>query len=671
MNRHRPLGAFLGPRHNGGMTKLRCAIALFATAAASASCKKEEAKPAEPGAAKVEAGKEGASASAEAGKAAAAQVAAQVGVDPGPVEHKEGATAVLAAVQGTVEVRRLGEETFAPAKANAALYGGDQIRTGDGARATVAFPDESVAEVAEASTLSIGSRVATADPASSAAILAGVARFSVSPRAPAEGPFLVFAPAGVIATKGTAFGVGVAADGDARVGVETGSVEVSGLAAFDAPVTVEAGSAVDLAAAGSVAAPAPWPADDWGAWRAQADANLDVAATVDAHSTAMAQLATELDAAYADLQALGTTVASFEASASAKAGDTAKYEASLPEGAAAIDASFLAALRLELLTHAYEAHAALATDLYVRSPDVVVWAPVAPRVSAAVLWPKRFDVTAAVYLEPLRVQYYVHHPVGRVHAELVGIAVPAFYAKVTPPPVPDVRAKLKFKVFAPPVVVATAVARPVYIAAPSVDWRAHVKVKVAPPRAKVAFYVRPPDFKASAIVGAQVKAQVAPLFAIRPPQVRGEIQGAWKVAIGQQIHVEPPDLAAAAKARAQFKVGVGVPDVRAGVGARVGAGAQMPAVAVPDVKGGVKAGIKARVDVPDVKAKVKVQVPDVKARIKAGADVVGGAAAKAKAGIKAGAAVKVKAPEVKVKAPSVKVKAGASVKAGGKLKLGN
>ena len=63
--------------------------------------------------------------------------------------------------------------------------------------------------------------------------------------------------------------------------------------------------------------------------------------------------------------------------------------------------------------------------------------------SAAVLWPKRFDATAAAYFEPLRVQYYLHHPRGRVNAELVGVAVPEFYAKVTPPELP--RAKVAGK----------------------------------------------------------------------------------------------------------------------------------------------------------------------------------------------------------------------------------
>ena len=110
---------------------------------------------------------------------------AKVGVEPGPVQHTEGATAVLADREGTVELRRLGEEGFVAIDESEPLYQGDQLRAGDGARATVLFPDESTVELAEGSTLAIGSRVATADPASSAAVLEGVARFSVSPN---DGP---------------------------------------------------------------------------------------------------------------------------------------------------------------------------------------------------------------------------------------------------------------------------------------------------------------------------------------------------------------------------------------------------------------------------------------------------------------------------------------------------
>jgi hypothetical protein len=659
------------------MRNLRCAVtALSLVATLATGCQKDDKKPeVAPSATEGKAADPAATGDRAATdvKVDTGALAAKVGVDPGPVERKDGAAAVLAGGEG--EVKKLGEETFADAKAGTALYTGDQVRTAAGGQASIVFPDESTAELAELTTVGIGSRVATADPASSAAVLVGVARFTVSARAPAEGPFLVFTPAGVVATKGTVFGVGVAAGGEARVGVEDGAVEVAGAVALDAPVTVEAASAVEVEAAGTVGAVSAWAEDDWGVWRDSAEADLKVDAAFDAHVAALDDLAVELEAGYAELAALGDASASFEAEAAAdaSAGDSAGYEASLPEGAATIDASFLAATRLELLTFAYAAHATAAADLYVRHPDVVVYAPAAPRISAAVLWPKRFDATAAAYFEPLRVQYYLHHPRGRLNAELVGVAVPEFYARVTPPEVPraKVAGKLKWKAFVAPQVTATAIARPVYIAAPSVDWRAKAKIHAAPPRGKVSFWVRPPELKAKAYLGADIKARVTPVFAVVPPAPRGQLKVDWKARIGGKIKVAPPDLRAAASARARYQVGIGAPDLRAGANAKVGAKVAVPDVRVraPEVKAGAKAKIGARVVVPDVKAKVKVAVPSVKAKVKGGVDAVGGVAGRAKAGVKAGANVKVKAPQVKIKAPSIKVKGEA--KASGKLKIGN
>ena len=99
-----------------------------------------------------------------------------------------------------------------------------------------------------------------------------------------------------------------------------------------------------------------------------------------------------------ELDASADNVATFEASAAgwAQANDSAAYQASLPEASANIDASFALGGRVEALTWANASHGQLAGDLYLRHPDVVdaPWAPIAPRLDAAVLWPTRFEVTA-------------------------------------------------------------------------------------------------------------------------------------------------------------------------------------------------------------------------------------------------------------------------------------
>ena len=85
---------------------------------------------------------------------------ADPGVEAGGIERdkEEGPSAVITAASGTVEVRRVGETEFQPAKVNTELYPGDQVRTAEGGTATVTMADESVVEVAEVSTIAIASR---------------------------------------------------------------------------------------------------------------------------------------------------------------------------------------------------------------------------------------------------------------------------------------------------------------------------------------------------------------------------------------------------------------------------------------------------------------------------------------------------------------------------------
>jgi hypothetical protein len=623
---------------------------LWATVILSAACSKDEGKPSAE-AATVKAAE-------SAPRAENAALIAQIGVEPGPVEQKDGPAALLAKVSGPIELRRLGEETYAVAKQGDVLFAGDQVHAAAGAGAVILFPDASTAELAELSSLAIGSRVAAADPASSAALMEGVARFSVSPRAPGEGPFIVFTPAGLVATKGTVFGVGVAADGDARVGVESGEVEVAGAVAFDAPLSLEASHAVELSAAGQLAAKTPWPQDDWGVWRDQADADLNVAAAASLHADALVALAADLEHSYDAVARLGAEVASFEADVAAKASanDAAGYRAQLPAGALAIDASFLAALRVEWLTHAYAARALLAQELYVRHPEVVAWTKLEPRLQAAVLWPKRFDATTVTFFEPLRIQYYLHHPRGRAHAQLVGIAVPSFYAGVAPPELAGagIRSKLGFKPFTPPEVRATATARPVWIAAPNLRWHAKLNADVAPPRGKVAFWVRPPQLKSKAMLNADIKAKVVPAFAVRPPQARGQLKGKAGFALGHKIKVARPDLDAAAKARTSWTLAGSAPKVEAGAERELTAKAKLNAKAkAPEAKGKLSA-----------KAKLGLAEAKFSAKKRALATSTADARVNSKAEAKAGAELKLKAPEVKP--PQVKV----SGKASAKFKLG-
>ncbi len=590
------------------------------------------------------------------------------GVEAGGIlrDASEGAGGVITAAAGTVQVRRVGEAEFTEAKADTALYAGDQVRTGEASTATVVLADESTIEVAEVSTIAISSRDASADPASGAAVLAGLARFSVTPRAPGEGAFTVYTPTAVVLTKGTVYAVGVAIDGSARVGVESGEIEAVALANLDAPVAVTGGNAAEFGMTGG-AEVAAWPADDWGTWRDDADAGVTVEAAVDAHGEALEALGAELTAAYATLDAEATAAATFEATAatSLDAGATADYQAAAPGGVLAIDASFDLATKIQALTWAYAGHASLATDLYVRHPEVKGhWEVVSAKADAAILWPKRFELTADAYLTPLRAQYYVHHPRGRVRAALVGIEVPTFYAAVNVPPPPraEIDAAIKVKLWAPPVIKVTAQARPVWIAMPDASWHASIKVKPAAMRGKARWYVRPPQLKAKALLGVTASGTWTTGLKVNPPALRADLRGKLTIKpVGTRIKIKAPDLAAAARARLSIKLDahgglpgdvvvidhrggasaggkIEVKDHRDDLGAAIGAGIGGK-IEIKDHRDDVKGGAGGKIEIKDHRDDVKGDV-DGKIKVKDKRDK-GAGAVKGGISIKGGASIKI------------------------------
>ena len=448
----------------------------------------------------------------------AAKLAEEVGVEPGPWERPkdEGGAAYVSEKEGTVEVRRTGEETFsALGLDDLQLFAGDQLRTGADSSALVTLVDETVVEVAADSTVAIGDRDAGADPASSVAVLYGVARFSVSPRGEGEGPFLVYVPSGIVGAKGTTYGVGVAATGQVRVGVESGTVEVVGSAKLDAPTSIAAGQVVLVTPDGEVGATADFKTDDWGEWRATAEADVEPKKLAEYHASKIEDLEKDTRDAYDDLADLSdeATAGATKAGEFEAAADPAGYEAAEPEVATAVESAYLESLRLQYLTYAMMHHAYVVDELYVRYPDEVrpVYVTVAPAVRAVPLYHKKYHYVVHEAVLPLRPIYYVHHPVGRVHAVAVGVPVPVFYASVKLKPLPPGHAKrlLGPAYYYPPAIVAPVRVKHVVYGPPIPGWNAHVKVRPAPMRAKV-WYARPAH--PGRLVGVKVVARPHTVF---------------------------------------------------------------------------------------------------------------------------------------------------------------
>lgn len=542
-----------------------------------------------------------------------AALASAIGIAPGAVMPDDDAGAdAVATGEGELELRRLGAELFEPHKGELKLWAGDQVRTGAGGSATIVLADQSVVELAEQTAVAIGDRDAGADPASSVAVLYGVARFSVSPRGPGEGPFLVFTPAGVVAAKGTTYGVGVAVDGSARVAVEEGEVEVAGQADPTATVSVPADQQLVISPAGELPKPAAVEGD-WGAWRDGTEADADPKVLVRDHRAQLDVLVPAIDADYGELadltteaHGIGGQAADYEA-----AGNTAGYADVEPGWGASIEASFLASLRLEQLTFAALSHAYIAEELYARHPDQVgpIWVDVRPRIRGAVLYEKKYEAAVHADVAPIRPLYYRHHPRGRAHAAAVAVTLPPFYrGKLKPLPDGAVRARLKMKVYRPMFTPAVDHKKTVIVAAPPVGWRA--KVQVAPhAHAHGRWYARPATPRARLMVGVKVVNPLRPVFraaaapikrAALKVELRGHGQGRAHMGVRGRMH-KP--------SRVEMRAG-------GGAGAKVKVKAVGP-------RGKVKAGVvvEPRASVPLPKVKMpKVKVPKVKAgvRVKAG-----------------------------------------------------
>lgn len=679
-------------------TRLLAAVCLLAASGCSKGDKNKNDQAGQAGestAGKTVAAPEGGdkAAAAEGDQAAAdpATLAKDVGVEPGPWQYddKEGASAVLSSADGTVEVRRVGVETWAKAAANDTLHEGDQVRTDDAGKATVTLADQSVVELAEQSAVAIGSREATKDPASSAAVLYGVARFTVAPRAAGEGAFLVYTPDGVVATKGTVYTVGVVASGATRVGVESGQIEVAGSAKLDAPVPVASGKAVLIAPSGEVGAVQPVGDEDWGAWRDGAEAEVDPAEAAKYHTGEVASIEGDLGEAYGELddQASQVDEAEAQAEAAQKANDPKAYEAAAPTIGAGVDASFALSLRLQYLTYALMSHAYVANALYVRHPDLaVVIDPARPRLAAAVLWHKKYHAVAATRIQPMRVYYYYHEPTGRLRAKAVAEPIPPFYARVKLKyKEPVLRGRVKFAVYRPPVIHPVAsVHKKIWIGAPTVGWYAGVRAHVKPAPVKVAWYVRPKTPRAHVVFGAHASGRIHTMFAAVPPRPRVRAV----IRVGGHGGVDVRD----------HRMGHGAAGIKAGASVR--AGVATPAVDVRDHRrGAIRAGAAIKGTVGGAAVEVRDHRRKVEGAIKSG---VGGAVGvgvgvHAGAGIKGGvnvrdhrsggAAVQVRdhrhapKPPVNVRdhrkkkpevhAPSAKGAIKGSIKVKGGIKIGN
>jgi hypothetical protein len=458
----------------------------------------------------------------------------RVGAKPGELTYKDtGPEAAVMSNQGTAAVRRVGTDRFIEAPQKATLFPGDLFWVGPHSIATLALSDNTVVQLAEETAVVVGNRAIASDPAASLGVLCGVARFSISPRARGEGAFLATAGPVVVGAKGTAFGVSVSAGGFVRVGVEHGEVDVAGPNALDKPQPLESGQSVVVDAAGAFGKVEPFKADDWGAWRYAVETRTKLEDAARLHANRLVGTESRLDVDYLALQKLATVASALvwqaaiggksgrddaallqkleEAAALAgqpigkgKSGD---YKATALERAAAIEAVYRLAGEIARETNAALSDGLILSQLYMRHPREVAdqIAEFGQEITAAVLYGKKLQLVAAIFLSPLRSAYYTHTPRGRAAAASLELPPSAFAAiKLPPVPAGEIGKRLARPTYAPPHVESTTRGHPVWTRAPKVGWNERLTVQPVPPR-QGAWYLAPPQIDPKLVTCVEVK----------------------------------------------------------------------------------------------------------------------------------------------------------------------
>ncbi|MCD6497184.1 MAG: FecR domain-containing protein [Deltaproteobacteria bacterium] len=409
-------------------------------------------------------GKKGSTKSKESSDKTAAKASSDKGKD---VAHKPGdarkapetraarktvAEAVLGDVSGTVLVRPTGAADFAPAKAGRPFNAGDTIRVGGDGKATVNLWDHTSIDLAPASALRIEGTDSITDPSPGVTVLSGAVHFDVVKRKAGQGPLMVYAPTFVTAVVGTSLDVGVALSGEGRIGVEDGTVQVTGTGSLNAPVKVAKGHVVvvsDAGRPGRMQAYDPQK-DDWDAWLAARDKRVAARAEQIArkHAAAIRRLAKlQKKLAQATKRAMeNAEQAAAKADAAAKGGKKAVYIKLQPGVEADLDGADAMVEQVRTVDARVAARAYLLSLLAARAAagqykisvpklkkihaDLASLDAIVP---AAEDWYPQWRGRWLHRRPRFRRYYYYHHHRGRRLAPIVGVAVPPVYVDLKIP----------------------------------------------------------------------------------------------------------------------------------------------------------------------------------------------------------------------------------------------
>jgi len=168
-------------------------------------------------------------------------------------------------VSGRVTVQRV-DGGLMPAKMGDLIEGGEIVETGARSSARILLPDESVLELKENTRIEVNDSRENARGVPSVLLYLGRLWGDIAKSEDGDTSFEVVSSSAVAGVRGTVFSAGVGIDGQTRVGVEQGEVEVQGEAGSQVLVKADQETSVDLGAKPKEPSPYQKSEDQWRQW---------------------------------------------------------------------------------------------------------------------------------------------------------------------------------------------------------------------------------------------------------------------------------------------------------------------------------------------------------------------------------------------------------------------
>ncbi len=346
--------------------------------------------------------------------------------------------AVVADMAGTVSLQSPGMDPR-PVTKDTTIHPGDILRTDSDGHVTIVLWDQTAVDLAPDSALLVEGSDSVTDPSPALTVMVGLAHIQAAKRKAGMGPLVIHSPNAAVTVTGTGLDVGVSLDATTKIGVEEGTVEVTGDATLNAkPVKLPKGKAVVITEdgkPGKVVAYSP-DKENWSGWldktNKHAVAKADV--VVQAHNDAIKEIKKSADTLEKAAEPLVVKAdASLQRAEKAVAAKKAEELAAVqPEIVAGIESAQAAYETQRMFEAQLQARAYLIALLAARAKAGLIKLP-ASKIQVVTAGARLFPIYrarwSARFMRPkprwkaLHHGYYRFHPRGWRFAAVAGVSV--------------------------------------------------------------------------------------------------------------------------------------------------------------------------------------------------------------------------------------------------------